>query len=88
MPASASFPPTSALISRCVALLRGCTPTATLTTQTMLLRQAPTLALTLVSISEQAEELNIALEALGQIYGAVDMEEMLDVVFRDFCIGK
>jgi len=37
---------------------------------------------------EQAEELNIALEALGQIYGAVDMEEMLDVVFRDFCIGK
>ena len=36
----------------------------------------------------KAEELNIALEALGQIYGAVDMEEMLDVVFRDFCIGK
>ena len=37
---------------------------------------------------QKAEELNIALEALGQIYGAVDMEEMLDVVFRDFCIGK
>ena len=36
----------------------------------------------------QAEELNIALESLGKIYGAVDMEEMLDVVFRDFCIGK
>ena len=36
----------------------------------------------------QAEELSIALESLGQIYGAVEMDEMLDVVFRDFCIGK
>ena len=36
----------------------------------------------------QAEELNIALDSLGRIYGAVEMDEMLDVVFRDFCIGK
>mmetsp|Transcript_46693 Transcript_46693/g.110721 ORF Transcript_46693/g.110721 Transcript_46693/m.110721 type:complete len:605 (-) Transcript_46693:126-1940(-) len=39
-------------------------------------------------IDIQAEELGIALDALGKIYGEVDVEEMLDVVFRDFCIGK
>jgi len=36
----------------------------------------------------QAEELGLAMEAVGEIYGDADMEEMLDVVFRDFCIGK
>lgn len=35
-----------------------------------------------------AEQLRIALRALGRITGAVDLEELLDVVFRDFCIGK
>ncbi|HTQ13186.1 MAG TPA: tRNA uridine-5-carboxymethylaminomethyl(34) synthesis GTPase MnmE [Rhizomicrobium sp.] len=35
-----------------------------------------------------AEELRMALRGLGRITGRVDIEELLDVVFRDFCIGK
>jgi tRNA modification GTPase len=35
-----------------------------------------------------AEELRVGLHALGRITGRVDIEELLDVVFRDFCIGK
>jgi tRNA modification GTPase len=35
-----------------------------------------------------AEDLRLALRALGRITGKVDVEELLDVIFRDFCIGK
>lgn len=35
-----------------------------------------------------AEDLRIAMRALGRITGRVDVEDLLDVVFRDFCIGK
>ncbi|MPY73036.1 MAG: tRNA uridine-5-carboxymethylaminomethyl(34) synthesis GTPase MnmE [Alphaproteobacteria bacterium] len=35
-----------------------------------------------------AEDLRLAARALGRITGAVDVEELLDVIFRDFCIGK
>ena len=35
-----------------------------------------------------AEDMRLALRALGRITGRVDIEELLDVVFRDFCIGK
>ncbi len=35
-----------------------------------------------------AEEVRIGLRALGRITGRVDLDELLDVVFRDFCIGK
>ena len=35
-----------------------------------------------------AEELRIASRALGQLTGRVDVEDILDVIFRDFCIGK
>jgi tRNA modification GTPase len=35
-----------------------------------------------------AEDLRLALRALGRITGRVDVEEVLDAVFRDFCIGK
>ena len=35
-----------------------------------------------------AEELRLAARELGRITGRVDVEEMLGVVFRDFCIGK
>ena len=35
-----------------------------------------------------AEELRAAVHAIGQITGRVDVEELLDVIFRDFCIGK
>ena len=35
-----------------------------------------------------AEDYRLAARALGRITGRVDVEELLDVVFRDFCIGK
>jgi tRNA modification GTPase len=35
-----------------------------------------------------AEELRQAARALGRITGRVDVEDLLDVVFREFCIGK
>lgn len=35
-----------------------------------------------------AEEIRLAARALGRISGRVDVEELLDVIFRDFCIGK
>jgi tRNA modification GTPase len=35
-----------------------------------------------------AEDVRLALRALGRITGAVDVEDVLDVIFRDFCIGK
>lgn len=35
-----------------------------------------------------AEDLRMAMRALGRITGRVDVEDLLDVVFCDFCIGK
>ena len=35
-----------------------------------------------------AEELRAAIRQLGRVTGRVGVEEILDVVFRDFCIGK
>jgi len=35
-----------------------------------------------------AIELRIAANALGRLIGRVDVEDILDVLFRDFCIGK
>jgi tRNA modification GTPase len=35
-----------------------------------------------------AEELRMAGHALGRLTGRVDVEDVLDVIFRDFCIGK
>ena len=35
-----------------------------------------------------AEELRLAARALGGLTGRVDVEDVLDVIFRDFCIGK
>ena len=35
-----------------------------------------------------AEDVRRALNAIGRITGRVDLDELLDVVFRDFCIGK
>lgn len=35
-----------------------------------------------------AEELRIAIHSLGRLLGRVDLEEILDSIFRDFCIGK
>ncbi len=35
-----------------------------------------------------AEDLRLAARELGRITGRVDVEQVLDVIFRDFCIGK
>jgi tRNA modification GTPase len=35
-----------------------------------------------------AEELRLAARALGRVTGRVDVEDVLDQVFRNFCIGK
>jgi tRNA modification GTPase len=35
-----------------------------------------------------AEDLRIAAYALGRLLGRVDVEDILDVIFREFCIGK
>ncbi|MDN3721221.1 hypothetical protein QW131_23600 [Roseibium salinum] len=36
----------------------------------------------------RAEDLRRAADALGRITGRIDVEDLLDVIFRDFCIGK
>jgi tRNA modification GTPase len=35
-----------------------------------------------------AEELRVAAHALGRLLGRIDVEDVLDVAFREFCIGK
>jgi len=35
-----------------------------------------------------AEHLRLAARVLGRLLGRVDVEDVLDVIFRDFCIGK
>ena len=35
-----------------------------------------------------AEELRLAAAALGRLTGRIDVEDVLDVIFRDFCVGK
>ena len=35
-----------------------------------------------------AEDMRLAVRSIGRITGRVDVEDILDVVFRDFCIGK
>jgi tRNA modification GTPase len=41
-----------------------------------------------MAVDMAAEELRLAVSELGRITGAVDVEEVLDVLFADFCIGK
>jgi tRNA modification GTPase len=45
-------------------------------------------ALVGVAAELRAEDLRVAVRALGRITGRVDVEDLLDVIFRDFCIGK
>ena len=35
-----------------------------------------------------AEELRYAAVAVGKVTGHIDVEDILDAVFKDFCIGK
>jgi len=41
-----------------------------------------------MAVDMAAEELRLASSELGRITGAVDVEDVLDVLFTDFCIGK
>ena len=41
-----------------------------------------------MAVDMAAEELRLATSELGRITGAVDVEDVLDVLFKDFCIGK
>lgn len=45
-------------------------------------------ALTVEELELKAEDLRLAARALGRITGRIDPEDLLDVIFRDFCIGK
>jgi tRNA modification GTPase len=61
--------------------------------QRELLRQtALSLERSISAISEgeelAAEDLRAAAYSLGRLLGRVDVEDILDVIFRDFCIGK
>ena len=35
-----------------------------------------------------AEDLRLAVRAIGRITGRVDVEDLLDRIFSEFCIGK
>jgi tRNA modification GTPase len=61
--------------------------------QRKLLQQtAASLRRSIVAIGEgeelAAEDLRMAAYALGRLLGRVDVEDILDVIFREFCIGK
>jgi tRNA modification GTPase len=45
-------------------------------------------ALAAKELELRAEDARLASRALGRITGQVDVEDLLDVIFRDFCIGK
>jgi tRNA modification GTPase len=45
-------------------------------------------ALVAPEIALAAEDVRLAMRALGRITGTVRVDELLDVIFRDFCIGK
>jgi tRNA modification GTPase len=59
--------------------------------QRKLLREtAASLQRSISAVGEElaAEELRTAVHSLGRLLGRVDVEDILDVIFRDFCIGK
>jgi tRNA modification GTPase len=45
-------------------------------------------ALAAEAVELLAEDLRLAVRAIGRITGRVDVEDLLDVIFREFCIGK
>ena len=45
-------------------------------------------ALAANEVALAAEDLRLAVRALGRITGRVDVEDLLDVIFGEFCIGK
>ena len=58
-----------------------------------LLRDTAELLRRSIGIADQgeefvAEDLRAAADCLGRLLGRVDVEDILDKIFRDFCIGK
>jgi tRNA modification GTPase len=45
-------------------------------------------ALVAPEVALAAEDLRLAMRGLGRITGTVRVDELLDIIFRDFCIGK
>lgn len=41
-----------------------------------------------VDLAILAQKLRTAMRAIGKITGEVGVEDVLDVIFKDFCIGK
>lgn len=41
-----------------------------------------------VDLALAAEGVRLALRSLGRITGRVGAEEILDIIFKDFCVGK
>jgi tRNA modification GTPase len=35
-----------------------------------------------------AEDIRMSVRSIGRITGRTDVEDLLDIIFRDFCIGK
>ena len=35
-----------------------------------------------------AEDIRLALKNFSSLFGTVDIEDILDIIFSDFCIGK
>lgn len=46
------------------------------------------LATEMAGLDIQAEHLRLAGQALGRVTGRVDVENLLDVIFSEFCVGK
>ncbi|HEX3487395.1 MAG TPA: tRNA uridine-5-carboxymethylaminomethyl(34) synthesis GTPase MnmE [Micropepsaceae bacterium] len=81
-----------ALASRAAARLQqGEAPVLTRARHRMALEEAHSALIAALKREEPelaAEHVRLALRAIGRITGRVDLDELLDVVFRDFCIGK
>ncbi len=45
-------------------------------------------ALSAPALELKTEDLRLAARSLGRITGCIEVDELLDVIFRDFCIGK
>lgn len=45
-------------------------------------------ALRVEELELKTEDLRLAARALGRITGRIEVDELLDVIFKDFCIGK
>lgn len=45
-------------------------------------------ALLTTELELKAEDLRLAARSIGRIVGKIETDELLDIVFRDFCIGK